>query len=61
MNWKNILRRVFLFVLKTIGKLFLLCLWACLRGIEFISRALGDWIKSIITPNNRRDDNRKTP
>lgn len=63
MDWKRILGKVMLFILQLIWKLFLTCLWACLRAIEFTARVLGDWIKTLITPNDRRNDNyyRKTP
>lgn len=63
MDWKRILGKIVLFILQLVWKIFLTALWACLRGIEFTTRVLGDWIKTLITPNDRRNDNyyRKTP
>lgn len=63
MDWKGLIRKVVLFILQLAWKLFLTCVWACLRGIEFAARILGDWIKTLINSNDRRNDNynRKTP
>lgn len=63
MDWKEFIRKVVFFVVQLAVKLFLTCVWACLRGIEFTARILGDWTKTLITPNDRRNDNytRKTP
>lgn len=62
MTGKDIFWKIIRFLLKLIWKLFLLCLWMCLRAIEFLARVLGDWAKQLLTPNDRRNDNyRRTP
>lgn len=63
MDWKKIVWSILRFFLLLAWKLFLTCVWACLRCIEFAARISGDWIKTLITPNDRRNDNysRKTP
>ncbi len=62
-NLKQLLGNCIKFLLMLCWKVFLTCVWACLRGIEFAARVLGDWVKSLITPNDRRNDdpNRKNP
>ena len=52
MNWKKILWSVCKFILRVIGKLLLLCVWACSELLAVIFTALAKWLRRVIT-NNR--------